>query len=73
MKKLKIITIIISIICMLIYEIGFCNLFNILQGDYNFSLFRIIVYFAILFLYIRFSKCFIEETINTIKNNKRLY
>ena len=72
MKKVKIITLIIVIICILLYEFGFCNLYNLLKGTYSFSLFRIIVYFTIILLCIFFSNKLIEKAIDTIKGKKKL-
>lgn len=72
MKKLKIITVIISIICMLIYEIVFCNIYNIIQGEYYFSAFRLIVYFIAGLLFWKFSNKFIEEAIKSINKKKGL-
>lgn len=72
MKKLKIITLIVLIICMLIYEFGFCNLYNILKGTYSFSLFRVIIYFTIISSYIFFLNKTIEKANNTIKGKKNL-
>lgn len=72
MKKLKIITMTLVIICMLIYEFGFCNLYNILKGTYSLSLFRIIIYFAIILLCLKFLKKIVEKSMNTLKSKKNL-
>lgn len=72
MKKIKVITLFIVIICILIYEFGFCNLYNLLKGTYSFSLFRIIVYFTIILLCIFFSNKMIEKSIDTIKGKNKL-
>ena len=72
MKKIKIITLIIVIICILLFEFGFCNLYNLLKGIYSFSLFRIIIYLTIIILCIFFSNKMIQKTIDTIKGKKKL-
>lgn len=72
MKKLKIITTIISILCMLIYEFIFCNLYNINNGKFYFSTFRLITYLVLGLLFWKFSNKFIEEAITSMKKKKSL-
>ena len=70
--KLEIFTTIILIINILIYEIGFCNIENIKNGTYTYSLFRIIVYCIIFVIYILSIKKFSIEAKSTIKQKKKI-
>ena len=67
-------TAIISILslCLLIYELGFCNWNALANKTYNFSLFRTIIYIVCIILYSKFSKSFIEEAEKVIKYKKKL-
>ena len=66
-------TAIISILslCLLIYELGFCNWNALANKTYNFSLFRTIIYIVCIILYSKFSKSFIEEAEKVIKYKKK--
>lgn len=64
--------IIISVFCLLIYELGFCNWNALATKTYNFSMFRIVVYIILVVLYKIFSKKFIEEAEKVIKYKKKI-
>lgn len=73
LSKLEIITIIISMISIFIYEICFCNLKDIvINKTYNFSLYRIIMYIILALLYIKFSSKFIKEAEEILPKKKKL-
>lgn len=73
LSKLEIVTIIISMISIFIYEICFCNLRDIvINKTYNFSLFRIIVYIILVILYIKFSNKFIKEAEQALPEKKKI-
>ncbi len=59
-------------LCLLIYELGFCNWNALADKTYNFSLFRTIIYIVCIVLYSKFSKSFIEEAEKVIKYKKKL-
>lgn len=81
MKSITIYTIIIMILSMITFEIGYCNTSLIknmitdeINNTYNISFCRIIVYIIILILYLIFKKQFITEAIETSKNKyKRVF
>lgn len=75
MKNKKISTveasvIIILLLCLIVYEFGFCNWNAIVGKTYNFSLFRIIMYAVVIILYKKFAKKFIDEAEKTINYKK---
>lgn len=70
--KLEIFTTIMIIINILIYELGFCNLNNIKNGTYTFSLFRIVVYIVFFVLYILSIKKFSLEARKTLQSKKKV-
>lgn len=80
-KSITIYTIIIILLSMITFEIGYCNtqlIRNIITGEinntYNFSFCRIVIYIVILTLYLIFKSKFIEEAIETSKNKyKRIF
>ena len=72
MKKFKIITITIITICILLYEIAFCNLYNIMQNQYSFSIFRILMYLIFVIIFKKFSYKFFEDAEPLIKKKKNL-
>lgn len=59
-------------ISIFIYEVLFCNWYTLLEGRYNFSLFRIVVYMVFIILYAKFSNKFIEEAKKTLKYKKKI-
>lgn len=71
-NKLHIITIIILGICLAIYEVCFCNWEAIHANQYNFSVFRIVMYIIFAILYILFSKKFVQEAEKTLKSKKKI-
>lgn len=80
-KSITIYTIIIILLSMLTFEIGYCNtslIKNIITGEinntYNLSFCRIVIYVIILTLYLIFKNAFIKEAIETSKNKyKRIF
>lgn len=80
-KSITIYTIIIILLSIITFEIGYCNtqlIKNIINGEinntYNFSFCRIVIYIVILTLYLIFKNQFIEEAIETSKNKyKRIF
>lgn len=73
-KTITIYTIIILLLAMLTFEIGYCNI-ELINGiinnngfTYNFSLCRIIVYALFIVLYLVFKDKFIDTAIDTMKN-----
>lgn len=74
-KSITIYTIIIMLMAMLTFEIGYCNtqlIKNIVSDEinntYNLSFCRIVIYVVILILYFIFKNKFITEAIETSKN-----
>lgn len=66
-------TILIILACMFLYEVGFCNLKDIIvNNSYNFSLFRIVMYSVFGVLYYKFSGKFIEEAKKTFESKKKI-
>ena len=66
-------TILIILACMFLYEVGFCNLKDIIVNrSYNFSLFRIVMYSVFCVLYYKFSGKFIEEAKKTFESKKKI-
>lgn len=73
LSKLEIVTIIILMIIIFIYEICFCNLKDIIiNKTYNFSLYRIVTYIILAILYIKFSNKFIKEAEQTLPKKKKI-
>lgn len=74
-KIIQIYTIIIYLLTIIAFEIGYCNcawLSNMLlknEYKYNFSICRIVVYITFIILYMIFKKTFIKEAIEVSKNN----
>lgn len=72
-RKIDFITIILGLLILFLYEIGFCNLETILlDHSYNFSLYRIIVYIAIIFCFVKFGKNFREEAEKILYKKKKI-
>ena len=75
-KSITIYTIIILILSMLIFEIGYCNsqIITTSGAEYNFSLCRIIIYIVFIALYCIFHKKFVETALQTTENKiKRIF
>lgn len=80
LKKLKykdifLITTVIYSAIVLLYELFYCN-FRFFTGaieNYNFSLYRIIVYCIIYFIYYKVKDKFINTAIETLKNKTKCY
>lgn len=71
-NNLQAVTILILCLGVFIYEFCYCNLNAIKEGNYNFSLYRIVMYVIFIVLYIRFSHKFISEAEKTIKSKKKI-
>ena len=69
-KNITIYTIIILLLSMLTFEIGYCNPQIITKegAEYNFSLCRIVVYIVFITLYVVFHKKFVETALQTTEN-----
>ena len=75
-KLLEVLTFIIYFFAMIIFELGYCNFYNVeylLNGnmeafDYNFSLCRIIVYIVFMLILFCTRKKFIDEAVLVSKN-----
>lgn len=75
-KSITIYTIIILILSMLIFEIGYCNsqIITTSGAEYNFSLCRIVIYIIFLAIYFIFHKKFVETALQTTENKiKRIF
>ena len=81
-KSIKIYTLIIGLISMVLFELGYCNselLANsILKNgnplEYNFSLCRIIIYIAIIAIYMIVQKHFVKSALEVAENKyKRIF
>ena len=81
-KSIKIYTLIIGLISMVLFELGYCNselLANsILKNgnplEYNFSLCRIIIYIAIIAIYMIVQKHFVKSALDVAENKyKRIF
>ena len=72
-NKINIITTILYILCILIYDVFYCNfaMINGTNNTYNFSLFRIIFYIIIYIVYYLFKERFINTAIETLNNTKK--
>ena len=71
---LKIITGLIILLIMVVYELLFCNSNFILNNaNYKFSLYRVLVYIASIILYLLFNKKFVEQAIETYSSKFKKY
>ena len=70
--QVEILIIIISSLCLVIYEFGFCNWNAIVNKIYNFSLFRIVIYLICILLYKKFSKVFVDEAERILESKRKL-
>lgn len=74
-KDIFIITTVIYCTIFLLYELFYCN-FRFFTGtiqNYNFSLYRIIVYFIIYLIYYKFKDKFINNAVETLNNKIKCY
>ena len=73
-KMLKITTLCLYLCIILVYELLFCNYkFILSEGNYNFSVFRIVIYIVVIILYFMFSKKMIQQTIETFDSKFKKY
>ena len=81
-KFIQILTFIVYILAMIVFEIGYCNstnVVNLINGDfsavnYNFSLCRIIIYMIFIITLIFAKSKFINEAIDSLENKyKRVF
>lgn len=74
-KDLFIITSVMYFALVIIYEMYYCNFeyFCKIIPQYNFSIYRVIVYIAIYLLMYKFKKKFIREAIEAFENNVKCY
>ena len=79
-KTINIITILLYLMSMLIFELLYCNsanIINLFQGQeitYNFSLCRVVMYILFFVLYFIFKNKFIEEALKVSENKyKRVF
>ena len=73
-NSIKIVTVIIMLIAMIIFELFYCNTINVSnflqhnESSYNFSLFRIVSYIVFFIIYFIFNEKFIDEAVNVSDN-----
>lgn len=81
-KFIEVLTFIVYILAMIVFEIGYCNstnVINVINGDfsalnYNFSLCRIIIYIIFIITLIFVKNKFINESIDSLENKyKRVF
>lgn len=71
---LKVVTTLIFLLIIIVYELLFCNSnFLLNKGIYNFSFFRVIVYIVVIALYIIFSGKILKQTIETFSSKFKRY
>lgn len=73
-NSIKIVTVIIMLIAMIIFELFYCNTINVSnflqhnESSYNFSLFRIVSYIVFFIIYFIFNEKFIDAAVNVSDN-----
>lgn len=75
-KFIEVLTFIVYILSMIVFEIGYCNstnVINVINGDfsavnYNFSLCRIIIYIIFIITLIFVKNKFINESLDSLEN-----